>query len=140
MILDMAVFTTLNILLIRHIHPGVSDLIAFITPMHVFILALAVYRGANVISNEFITTPLRAYFVKETVVGGHHVEEPYDQGFRGFAGSLLYCPSCTGVWIAAIITYSYILWPGPTSIVTVVLALSALERVIADILGRIKAK
>jgi hypothetical protein len=93
-----------------------------------------------VVSNEFITTPIRAHFVKEVVVNGEHVEEPYDQGFRGFAGSLLYCPSCTGVWIAAIITYSYIIWPGATSIVVLLLALSALERFFAYTFGRIKGK
>ncbi|MHB1330896.1 MAG: DUF1360 domain-containing protein [Minisyncoccota bacterium] len=140
MIIDMAVFVVLNIIMIRFIQPGFVDFLSFITPMQIIILGLAVYRTANIVSNEFITKPVRAYFVQEIERDGKEVEEPYDTGFRGFAGSLLYCPSCTGVWIAAITVYSYILWPGVVSIIALLLALSGVERFFAYTFGWVKRR
>lgn len=139
LILDILVFITANTLLLSYIKPT-QDILGLITPLKLLILGLAVYRAANIVSNEFVTTPLRAYFVVEKEVNGEHIEEPRDEGFRGFAGSLLYCPSCTGVWIATILTYSYILWPAPTSLITLLLALSASERFFAYTFGKIKGK
>lgn len=138
MVLDMVVFVALNVLMIRLIGVDVGDLLESLDLFKVVILGLAVYRAANIISNEFITKPVRAYFVREVERDGKEVEEPYEYGLRGFLGSLLYCPSCTGVWIAAIMTYSYILWPGPTSVVALLLALTALERFFAYTFGKIK--
>jgi hypothetical protein len=140
MIIDMALFVAVNALLIHAINPNFGSIVASLSFVHFLILGLAVYRGANIVSNEFITLPLRAYFVREVERDGKHVEEPYDQGLRGFIGSLLYCPSCTGVWIAMIMTYSYIVWPGPASLVILLVALSGLERFFAYTFGRIKNK
>lgn len=140
LIIDMAAFVVLNILMIRFIQPGFVDFLSFITPMQILIFGLAVYRAANIVSNEFVTKPIRAYFVQEVERDGKEVEEPYDTGFRGFAGSLLYCPSCTGVWIAAIMVYSYIIWPGAVSIIALLLALSGVERFLAYMFGWIKRR
>ena len=137
LILDMTLFTLINVLLIAYLHPR-FELLGFITPMRLLILGLAVYRGANIISNEFVTTPIRAYFVHDVERDGEIVEEPYEEGFRGFAGSLLYCPSCVGVWVSATLVYSYLIWPGVASVVILILAASGLERFFAYTFGRIK--
>lgn len=130
MVLDMAIFITLNWLILHTFRPS-FDILRFIPFWQFAILGLAVYRAANIVSNEFITTPVRAYFVDDE---GY----PYEKGFRGFAGSLLYCPSCTGVWLATLTTYSYLFWPGPTSVIVLLLALSGMERFFAYTFGRIK--
>lgn len=137
LVLDMIIFITLNILLIRHIGPT-SEMFALLTPFKLVLFGLAVYRGANIISNEFVTKPLREYFVIEKEINGKFVEEPREIGLRGFIGSLIYCPSCTGVWFSLIIVYSYILWPNYASIIVVLLAFSGLERFFAYTFGRIK--
>lgn len=137
LLLDMALFISLNVLILRYLNVD-FEVLGSVRPLQLLILALAVYRGANIISNEFVTKPVRAYFVREVERDGKEVEEPYEYGLRGFLGSLLYCPSCTGVWISAILIYSYLLWPGPVSIVILILALSGLERFFAYTFGRIK--
>lgn len=137
LLLDMTLFTLLNVLLLHYIHPR-FEILRFITPMQLLLFGLAVYRGANVVSNEFVTTPIRAYFVREVERDGAMVEEPYESGLRGALGSLLYCPSCTGVWITAILVYSYLLFPGVASIIILILAISGLERFFAYTFGRIK--
>lgn len=138
MILDMALFTAINIFAIAKLQSAGLGLFAYLKPLHLLILGLAVYRGANIISNEFITVPLRAHFVRRFEQDGKEIEEPYDQGFRGFLGSLLYCPSCTGVWVAMILVYSFLFWPAAATPVIIVLALSGLERFFAYTFGRIK--
>jgi hypothetical protein len=43
------------------------------------------------------------------------------------------------VWLSAAFVYSYVLAPGPTFLVALFLALSAVERIVAVVLGRFKA-
>jgi hypothetical protein len=132
MILDMVAFVLINWLLLKNL--GLRyEVLGFVTPLRLLILGLAVYRAANILSNEFITTPIRAYFVDEE-------GSPYEEGFRGFVGSLLYCPSCTGVWVAMLFTYWYLFHPATASIVILLLALSGIERFFAYSFGRIKVK
>ncbi|MEO8065580.1 MAG: DUF1360 domain-containing protein [Candidatus Doudnabacteria bacterium] len=134
--LDMIVFLALNAVLIAKII-GSSRVSALsdLSFLKLFILGLAAYRAANILSNEPVTKPLRTPFVDETKVHGKVVEKPKKSGFTGFFGTLIYCPSCTGVWLAAALVYFYIFWPAQTLIVALFLALSAIERIIARILG-----
>ena len=136
--LDMFVFVVANLLLIRHLESrlAVLDDIGY---FKFLILGLAAYRAANVLSNEAVTKPLRAPFVDESQKGGKIVEEPKKSGFAGAMGHLIYCPSCTGVWLSATLVYSYVLWSGPTFLVALFLALSAMERIFSVVLGRLKA-
>ena len=67
--------------------------------------------------------------------GGKTVEKPKTSGFVGAIGLLVYCPSCTGVWLSAAIVYFYVFWPVQTFLVSLFLALSAIERIIAALLG-----
>jgi len=53
-------------------------------------------------------------------------------------GLLLYCPSCTGVWLSAALVYFYVFFPGPTFLAALFLALSAFERILSAILERLK--
>lgn len=137
LVLDMIVFVLINIVLIRVLNPH-FEILSYITPIRLIVFGLAVYRAANIISNEYVTSPIRAPFVHEVMVEDKLVEEPREHGFRGFFGSLIYCPSCTGVWVAMIFTYWYLFHPAAASIIMLLLALSGLERFFAYTFGRIK--
>ncbi len=106
-----------------------------VTFFELLVLGLAAYRAANIVSSERVTKPLRAPFVDEVQKQGKAVEKPKKYGFLGAIGLLIYCASCTGVWLAAAIVYSYLFWPEPTFLIVLILALSAIERIISSILG-----
>jgi hypothetical protein len=136
--LDMVIFLAANIFLISYFGDrlGALDNVGY---FKLFVFGLAVYRAANILSNESITKPLRAPFMDESQQDGKIVEQPKKSGFLGATGSLIYCPSCTGVWLATALVSLYIFYPAPTFLVALFLALSAIERIIAAIVGRIKA-
>jgi Protein of unknown function (DUF1360) len=136
--LDMLVFVVGNFFLIRHLENRLASLDDF-GYFKLLVFGLAAYRAANVLSNEAVARPLRAPFVDESQQDGKIVEEPKRSGFTGAMGLLISCPSCTGVWLSAALVYSYVLWPGPTFLVALFLALSAIERIISAALGRVKA-
>ncbi len=135
--LDMVVFVVANVFLIMHFENKFSTL-NDINFFKLLVLGLAVYRAANVLSNEVVTKPLRAPFVDETKKDGKTVEEPKKFGFMGAFGALIYCPSCTGVWLAAALIYFYVFYPTETFLVALFFALSAIERIFAAVVGRIK--
>ena len=135
--LDMALFLIINAILIGNyadtlatIHVGAIEFVVF---------GLAVYRMANIVSNEPVTKPLRAPFVDEVPEDGKLVEKPKRTGFRGALGLLIYCPSCTGVWFAAAIVYLYAFWPTQVFVVALFLALSGVERIGTAFVGWLKA-
>jgi hypothetical protein len=136
--LDMAIFVVGNVILLTQFS---DDLLALrnTTALEFLVLALAVYRAANVVSTEIITKPLRSPFVEEVQKDGKVVETPKSRGFLGSVGLLIYCPSCTGVWIAAAFTYAFAFWPTQTFAVAMFFALSGAERVISTALMRLRA-
>ncbi len=135
--LDMALFTAVNAFLIFNFGGRFSTL-GDISWFKFLILGLAAFRAANILSNEVVTRPLRAPFVDQSQKGRKTVEEPKKTGFRGAMGLLLYCPSCTGVWLSAALVYFYVFFPGPTFLAALFLALSAFERILSAILERLK--
>jgi hypothetical protein len=135
--LDMAIFLVANASLIARFGDDLAGL-AGIGLLHFMVLGLAAYRASNIVSNEVVTKPLRAPFVEEVEKDGKIVEEPKKAGFRGATGLLIYCPSCTGVWLSAALVYAYAFWPGRTFVIALFLALSAVERIIAGVLGWFK--
>ena len=135
--LDMVVFTAVNIFLIFRLGSGLSGL-NDISYFKFLILGLAAFRAANILSNEVVTKPLRAPFIDESQKRRKTVERPKKTGFRGATGLLIFCPSCTGVWLSAALVYFYVFYPGPTFLVALFLALSAMERMISAVLARLK--
>jgi hypothetical protein len=135
---DLVIFTGLNVFLIWELHARFYGL--HVTWLEFIILGLAVFRIANIVSNEQLTKPFREPFVDEKQQHGKMVEVPKKKGFMGAMGSLIYCPSCTGTWIAAIFVYSFVLWPRPVEIIALIFALSGLERIFTMLLGFLKSK
>jgi hypothetical protein len=131
--LDMLVFAALNFYLLYNY----SDQLDTLWQINIFtllILGLATFRTAHIISNEVVTKPLRAPFVDEKLEHGKVVEEPKKRGFLRAVGLLIYCPSCTGVWIATVFAYCYAFWPSQTFLIALLLALSGIERIISKLL------
>ena len=135
----MIVFAAINALLLARFGDRLSE-ISSIGPFRLLVLGLAAYRASNILSNETVTKPLRAPFVEEVEKDGKVVEEPKRRGFLGATGHLIYCPSCTGVWLSATLAYAYVFWPVAAYFIAVILALSALERIFAIGLGWIKSR
>jgi hypothetical protein len=135
--LDMIVFIAINAFLMLRFGDRLAGL-GSIGALPFIILGLAAYRASNIVSNEVVTKPLRAPFVDEVVKEGKVVEEPKPTGFLGATGLLIYCPSCTGVWLSAALVYAYAFWPERTFLVALFLALSAVERILAVVLGWFK--
>ena len=135
--LDMAVFAAINGLMIYHFQDKL-ELLDNIGFLEFLVLGLAAFRAANILSNEVVTKPLRAPFVDETQKNGKLVEEPKKSGFLGAFGLLIYCPSCTGVWISAALVYLFLFWPNQTLVIATILALSGLERIFSKVLGWLK--
>ena len=135
--LDMVIFVAANAFLILRFGDRLSTLndLSF---FKFLILGLASYRAANILSNEAVSKPLRAPFVDEAQKGGKTVEKPKRFGFLGAFGLLISCPSCTGVWLSAALVYFYLFYPGPALLIALFLALSAIERIIATVLGRLR--
>ena len=50
---------------------------------------------------------------------------------RGGIGYLLTCPWCTGFWVSSLLVIAYIIVPGPTMVVAVVFAISAVIGLLA---------
>jgi hypothetical protein len=137
--LDMAIFVAANAFLILCFGDRLSAL-NDIGYFKLLVFGLAVFRAANILSNEAVTKPLRAPFVEESRKGGKLVQQPKKTGFMGAMGLLIYCPSCTGVWLATALVYFYVFYPAPTFVVALFLALSAVERLISVLVERLKNK
>lgn len=135
--LDMFLFAAINLFLLWLLTDHLTVL-NNLTWLQLLILGLAAYRSANILSNETITKPLRRPFIVEVRHEGKIVEEPKKKGFLGAFGLLITCPSCTGVWLAAVLVYFYILFPTQTLVIAFLLSLSAFERIIACTLGWLK--
>ena len=133
---DLVLFAGLNALLIWKL--GARFYSVRLSWLEVVIFGLAVFRVANVVSNEQLTKPLREPFVDTKEKDGKKVEVPKARGFMGAMGSLIYCPSCTGTWIAAMLVYSYVVWPRPVEIITLIFALSGMERLFTNLTGYLK--
>lgn len=133
----MVVFLALNIFMIYYFRDRFAVLYS-LDYLKFTIFALATFRAANIISSEVVTKPIRAPFVDETIKNGKIIEEPKRGGFLGAFGLLIYCPSCSGVWISALLVYLYIFWPAPTFLFASFLALSGVERIISTLLVKLK--
>jgi hypothetical protein len=132
-LVDILLFGLLNIFFLYLTFPF-ERLDRLLSPHVIFFLSLATYRISEIVANEVVTRPIRAPFVNKKIEDGEEVEEPKRTGLLGNIGSLIYCPSCVGVWVGMLLVYSYLLFPEVILVVAVIFTLSALERVLSNIL------
>ncbi len=78
-----------------------------ITPLDLTLLGLATMRLSKLVSEDEITAALREPFIDES--GG--TKQPKGHGMRRSLGKLVLCPTCTGTWVAAFLSYALHLSP-----------------------------
>lgn len=95
-----------------------------ITPFDLVLLGLGTLRMAKLVSEDEVTTVLRRPVIE---VEGEE-RHPRGHGLRWAVGKLLLCPTCTGTWIAAALTYALHLAPTYTRPFLAIMSASAIEQ------------
>ena len=95
-----------------------------ISTMELVLLSLATFRLGRLVAYDRVMEPFRKFFT-ETVpdpTGAGDTVNPKGEGFRQSIGQMICCPICVGTWIAALLTYLLILFPGPARVFLVMTA------------------
>jgi hypothetical protein len=84
--------------------------------MDLLLLCLATFRLTELVTEEKVARCLRAPFCERVAIlkpDGTEAEEevPAGRGLRRVAGELILCPWCTGVWIATLLTFAWLVSP-----------------------------
>lgn len=84
----------------------------------VLLLGLATHKLTRIVTKDWVTSPLRAPFVRyEGSAGGGEVkEEVRGRGLRKAIGDLLTCPWCTGPWVAGALVAGFVNRPRATRV------------------------
>ncbi|WP_324784956.1 DUF1360 domain-containing protein [Streptomyces sp. H51] len=87
-----------------------------VPPWDVALLGAATYKASRLLSNDKITSFVRAPFTRRTGEGeGPEVmDEPRGGGVRRAVGDLVSCPFCTSVWLAGALVCGYTAAPRAT--------------------------
>jgi hypothetical protein len=80
------------------------------TPLDLFVLSLASFKGARTLARDEVTSFLREPFVRGEAHSGEG-EEPVEGGFHQAIGELVTCSRCVGTWAAAGLATTQILAP-----------------------------
>lgn len=87
-------------------------------------LGFATLRLAKLVSEDEITTVIRRPLIE---VEGEQ-KRPRGNGLRWALGRLVLCPTCTGTWIAAFLTYALHLFPRYTRPFLAVMSASGISQ------------
>jgi hypothetical protein len=98
------------------------------------LVGIATHKLSQIVSRDHVTSPLRAPFTENEgePPPGSKRPVPRGQGLRRAIGELITCPYCTGVWIAAGLTYGVVAAPRETRLLASIFASVSL----ADFLHR----
>jgi Protein of unknown function (DUF1360) len=78
-------------------------------------IGLASYKIGRLIAKDRVTT-----FVRAPVTEDLEGTEPKPEGAARALGELVTCPYCIGLWVASGLTYSLVLFPRQTRLVTTI--------------------
>lgn len=106
-----------------------------VQPLDVALLGLATLRLSKAISEDEITAVVRAPVVQS--VEGR--PQPQGSGVRNALGRLLLCPTCTGTWVAALLTYALHLFPSYTRPFLAVMSASGMSQLSDAVLSLVYA-
>jgi hypothetical protein len=81
-----------------------------VSGLDVALLGLSTLRMAKLVSEDEITAVIRRPLIE---VDGDE-RRPKGRGLRLALGKLVLCPTCTGTWVAAFLTYALHLFPKQT--------------------------
>jgi hypothetical protein len=87
-----------------------KDRLDEVTGLDLAMLGLSTLRMAKLVSEDEITAVIRRPLVD--VENGQR--RPKGHGLRLALGKLILCPTCTGTWVAAFLTYALHLFPRQT--------------------------
>jgi len=114
-----ALFGAFTLLYRRQDHP-----LEEIRPLDLVMLGFATLRMAKLVSEDEITEVLREPVVE--VIGDE--KRPAGRGLRWALGKLVLCPTCSGTWIAAFLTYALHLSPRYTRPFLVLMSASGISQ------------
>lgn len=85
----------------------------------IVVLGIATHKLTRILTKDWVTSPLRAPFVRyEGSAGGGEVEEEVrGRDLRKAIGDLLTCPWCTGPWVAGALLAGLVSRPRATRMV-----------------------
>ena len=89
-------------------------------------IGLASYKLGRLIAKEEV-----ASFVRAPLTQDEEATEPKPEGFQRVLGELVTCPYCIGLWVASGLSYSLVLFPRQTRLVTTIFGAQA----VADFLN-----
>lgn len=95
-----------------------------ISSLDVALLGMATLRLSKAISEDEITRVVREPLVEDDGQEQH----PQGDGLRYALGKLILCPTCTGTWVAAILTYALHLFPRYTRPFLAVMSASGISQ------------
>jgi len=77
------------------------------------VMSLATHKLARIVTKDFVTSPVRAPFVryKKTAGAGEVVEKARGSGMRRAIGDLLTCNWCIAPWIAGALGAGFVVRP-----------------------------
>lgn len=95
------------------------------------VLGIACFRLTHLIVSDEITSFVRAPFVDEVNepdADGRWIKLQYPRMplWRGYVGSLISCPWCTGIWVGALLVGGWYIAPGAVFLVAAIFAVSGL--------------
>lgn len=93
------------------------------------LLAVATHKLARIVTKDWVTSPLRAPFVRyEKSIGAGEVEEKSrGGGLRRAIGDLLTCNWCIAPWIATLLGAGFVLRPRATRFLSMVFSAVAVS-------------
>ena len=88
------------------------------------LLGVAAHKLSFVVSNDAVTSPIRAPFTeRQDKQSPKSVDEkPRGKGLRRSIGELITCQFCLGMWVSSFFTYGLILAPRVTRLIASVFA------------------
>jgi hypothetical protein len=89
-------------------------------------IGLASYKIGRLVAKDPVTS-----FVRAPVTEDPDATEPKPEGAARALGELVTCPYCIGLWVASALSYSLVLFPRQTRLVTTVFGAQA----VADFLN-----
>jgi hypothetical protein len=89
-------------------------------------IGLASYKIGRLIAKEEV-----ASFVRAPLTQDEETTQPKPEGFQRVFGELVTCPYCIGLWVASGLSYSLVLFPRQTRLVTTIFGAQA----VADFLN-----